>query len=208
MLSDPGQSDAFRRSPHWNSPLLDFQLRVRQEGSGNSPPGVNGPAYRSNSFSGNERNRLLLAGESGFVDRSLVSGVDCREDARCFAVLDYDGDGWLDMALASVNAPRLRLFRNRMGESGRSGRAVRIRLTGGKESNRDAVGALVTVTTSRGSRVYRRSLGEGLSAQNAGAIRVPLAEGESLEQLRVRWPSGAESTLKPVPDGPLLKISE
>ena len=90
MLSDPTQSERFLNSRHWNTPLLNFQLRIRQDSSVN---GGGGPAWRSNSFSGNERNRFLLSTASGFVDRSLVSGVDCREDARSFATLDYDGDG-------------------------------------------------------------------------------------------------------------------
>ncbi len=205
MLSDPTQSERFLKSKHWKTPLLDFQLRVRQD---DSLTGGGGPAWRSNSLSGNERNRLLLGETSGFVDRSLVSGVDCLEDARSFATLDYDGDGWLDLALASANAPRLRLFRNRMAELGGMGRVLRLDLVGGPGSNRDAVGALVRVSTSRGERVYRRSLGEGLSAQNAGGVRVTLGEGELLEGIRIRWPSGRETIVDPLPDGPRLQIKE
>ncbi|MGK0189726.1 MAG: hypothetical protein ACI9R3_005543 [Verrucomicrobiales bacterium] len=200
MLSDSTQSDAFRRSEHWKSPLLDFQLRVKQEGFRGVLTGNGGPAYRSNSFSGNERNRLLLATGGGFVDRSLISGVDCKEDARSFALLDYDRDGWIDIALASANAPRLRLFRNRVGDLGGGGRVVNVRLIGGNtnaipstKSNRDACGAVLTAVTSNGKHVYRRSIGEGLSSQNAGAIRITLAPGDTLQNVIVHWPSGAVS---------------
>ena len=199
MLSDPTQSEAFRRSPYWKSPLLNFQLRVKQEERG-SLTGSGGPAYRSNSFSGNERNRLLLAGQGGYVDHSLISGVDCKEDARSFAVLDYDGDGWLDIALASANAPRLRLFRNRHGDLGYSGRVIAVRLVGGnngsvasKLSNRDACGALLEATTTKGTRLYRRRMGEGLSSQNSAAIRITLSPGETLKKVAVTWPSGRTS---------------
>jgi len=205
VLSDPTQSERFLNSRHWNTPLLNFQLRIRQDSSVN---GGGGPAWRSNSFSGNERNRFLLSTASGFVDRSLVSGVDCREDARSFATLDYDGDGWLDLALASVGAPRLRLFRNRMAGMGEAGRVLRLDLVGGPGSNRDAVGALVKISTSRGERVYRRSLGEGLSAQNAGGVRITLRKEEVLDSLRIRWPSGAETTVKPLPAGSRVRIKE
>ena len=199
MLSDPTQSDAFRRSSHWQSPLLNFQLRVQQQEAPGALTGKRGPAYRSNSFSGNERNRLLLAGRDGFEDYSLVSGVDCKEDARSFAMFDYDKDGWLDIALASVSAPRLRLFRNRGGDQGAAagGRVVEVHLVGGNRgaaasrlSNRDACGAVLTAVTSRGQRQYRRGIGEGLSSQNAAAIRVTLAADETLKSLSVRWPSG------------------
>ena len=194
MLSDPTQSEEFRQSKHWDSPLLDFQLRV--EGSG-----LSGPAFRSNSFSGNERNRLLLAGEQGFTDRSLVSGVDSKKDARSFAILDFDGDGWLDIALASANAPRLQLFRNQIAKTGATGHAVAIRLIGAVEngSNRDAVGALVSAN----GRLFRRSLGEGLAAQNSSAIWI--SEGT---EIKVQWPSGQKTTHVIPPDQRQVTIAE
>ncbi len=190
MLSDPTQSEAFRKSEHWrDSPLLDFRLRV--EGSAFS-----GPAFRSNSFSGGERNRLLLARPGGgFADRSLVSGLDSKMDGRSFATFDFDGDGWLDIALASANAPRLQLFRNRMAELEAGGRAVAVRLVGSVEngSTRDAVGALLTA----GGRIYRRSIGEGLAAQNSAALWLTAEAGATVS---VRWPSGHVSD-HPLPAG-------
>ena len=149
-----------------------------------------------------------MSASGRFIDRSLVSGIDCPEDGRSFAVLDYDQDGWLDIALASANAPRLRLFRNRMEELGAQGQVFRLKLVGGELSNRDAVGALVKVSTSKGHRVYRRSMGEGLSAQNSSSIRITLEEGENLQRLLVRWPSGGETMLDSIPDGSYLELRE
>jgi hypothetical protein len=182
VLTDPTQSEEFRNSKHWQSPLLDFQLRVENSDAA-------GPAFRSNSLSGNERNRLLIAGPEGFHDESLVSGIDCKEDARSFAVFDFDRDGWLDIALASANAPRLRIFRNNMGGQENQGRLVRLKLIGTK-SNRDACGARIMVKTSKGIRAFQKTIGEGLSSQNSGFIHITLAAGEQLESLEVRWSSG------------------
>jgi hypothetical protein len=130
----------------------------------------------------------------------LVSGVDCREDARSFAWLDYDADGWLDIALMGPHAPRFRLFRNRLGEFTAGGKVIELRLEGANRSaradggsNRDACGAVVTAVTDRSRQVLRRSIGEGLSTQNAGAIRIVVPPGEELQELSVRWPSGRES---------------
>lgn len=213
MLSDASKSDAFRQSQHWRSPLLDFKLRVKQD----TPPltGSDGPLWRSNSFSGHERNRFLLSSTGGFRDLSLLSGADCREDARSFAMLDYDSDGWLDIALMSTNAPRFRLFRNRLGELTKGGRVLTVRLEGGNHtssasaewSHRDAAGATVLAVTDKGRRVFRRSIGEGLASQNAAALRITLAPGESLRELQVQWPSGKRSTHTPAGDaaGILLK---
>lgn len=92
--------------------------------------------------------------------------MDCREDARSFAMLDYDSDGWLDIALMSTGAPRFRLFRNRIGELKPEREGALIRLEGGNHtpqagrlSNRDAAGAEVLVITSAGKRLFRRSAG-------------------------------------------------
>lgn len=185
MLTDPTQSEEFRTSSHWQSPHLNFQLRVQQDSG-------DGPAFRSNSLSGNERNRLLISGEEGFEDRSLVSGVDFKEDSRSFVTLDIDNDGWLDLVVTSPNTPRLRIFRNNLGKLGHHGRLVHLKLTG-TESNRDAVGALIQIKTNRGQRAFQRSLGEGLSSQNPDRIAITLAEGEILLEMTIRWPSGMTS---------------
>ena len=200
MLSDPTKSQKFRNSEHWNSPLLNFQLRVEQTQIG-------GPAFRSNSLSGNERNRLLLAGPNGFTDKSLISGIDCKEDARSFAHFDYDNDGWLDIALASANAPRLRIFRNRMSEQGHQGRQIKLKLTG-TESNRDACGAFIMIHTNKGVRALQKALGEGLSSQNSGDLRITLAADETLESLSVRWPSGNKSTHPVKESATLISLTE
>jgi len=175
-----------------------------------------GKSFKSNSLSGNERNRLVMRGKEGFVDRSLVSGVDCKEDARSFTLLDFDRDGWVDIALASCNGPRLRLFRNRFGDLGAKGRVVEVSLHGANNeaqastlsSNRDAVGAILTAVTDRGKRVYRKSIGEGMAAQNSGRIRVTLAEGEILQSLSVRWPSEKVTEITPVSGETAVTIDE
>lgn len=203
MLTDQSKSDQFRNSRHWKSPLLDFQLRVEnKQGSG--------PAFQSNSLSGNERNRLLLSTEGTFKDYSLVSGVDCREDARSFAIFDYDQDGWLDIALASANAPRLRIFRNQIGEltdQERLGRLIRLTLIG-TESNRDGCGAVVTIETNLQKRAFRKSLGEGLSAQNSGFIPLTFAAGETVKSLTVQWPSCKVSKPELKPNAESLEVRE
>lgn len=208
MLKDKSQSSEFRESKHWKSPLLDFNLRV--------PTGQRN-VFKSNSLSGNERNRLVMGGpDSAYQERTLVSGADCREDARSFALMDFDRDGWVDIALASCNGPRLRFFRNRFGDLGGTGRVVEITLRGSHTgsqptvavSNRDGVGAIVKAVTDRRTRAFRKSIGEGLAAQNSGRIRITLAEGETLEQIEVRWPSGKVSNVKPPSSASLLNISE
>ena len=208
MLKDPSRSEKFRNSKHWDSPLLDFRMSIPKKGEGKR--------FNSNSLSGNERNRLVMRAGEGFADRSLVSGVDCREDARSFALMDYDRDGWVDILLPSINGERLRLFRNRFCDLGVKGSVVEVSLQGAStmaqasvsKSNRDAVGAILTAETTNGKRVYRKSIGEGNAAQNSGRTRVTLAEGEELLALSVKWPSGKVTKINPVPEQKHLEIKE
>ena len=105
------------------------------------------------SLSGNERNRLFVnTNGRRFDDLSGISGADSAADGRAFAILDYDRDGWSDLALVNANAPLFQLFRNRIGERA-SGRMLAIELVGGNDraqpserwSARDGYGAEVTV---------------------------------------------------------------
>lgn len=202
MLTDPTQSEKFRQSSAWQSPLLNFQLRVKQT----SP---SGPAYRSNSLSGNERNRLLISQNGSFKDHSLISGIDASEDSRSFALFDYDNDGWLDIALASTSFPRLRIFRNRFSEIGNheKGRLVRLNLIG-TTSNRDAAGAVVIVHTSKTKRAFRKNLGQGLSSQNSPSIFITVPPKDILEKITVHWPSGKITNYKPTSSKMVISITE
>lgn len=202
MLTDPTQPEVFRKSSAWQSPLLNFQLRVKQTSS-------SGPAYRSNSLSGNERNRLLISQNGSFNDHSLISGIDASEDSRSFALFDYDNDGWLDIALASTSFPRLRIFRNRFSEIGNheKGRLVRLNLIG-TTSNRDAAGAVVIVHTSKTKRAFRKNLGQGLSSQNSPSIFITVPPKDILEKIIVHWPSGKITNYKPTSSKMVISITE
>ena len=202
MLTDPTQPEKFRESSAWQSPLLNFQLRVQQTAP-------SGPAYRSNSLSGNERNRLLISQNGSFKDHSLISGIDAREDSRSFALLDYDNDGWLDIALASTSFPRLRIFRNRFSEIGsqKKGRLVRLNLIG-TTSNRDAAGAIIIAHTSKTKRAFRKNLGQGLSSQNSPSIFITVPPEDILEKITVHWPSGKITNHKPTATATAILITE
>src|SRR5262249_28289002 len=94
-------------------------------------------AHQRNVFMRNDRHGALHE-----VSRPL--GLDLDQDGRAFAVLDYDGDGDPDLAvMAPRGAPQLRLFRNDFAGGNTS---LALRLVGTK-SNRDAIGAQVTVET-------------------------------------------------------------
>jgi len=142
-----------------------------------------------------------------FADLSGVSGADDVADGRTWAALDYDRDGWTDIALVNANAPLLSLYRNRIGEMKKSNH-IKVFLVGGAEgkdpgkglSNRDGVGAVIEVMS--GDRLIKRvrNLGEGYAAQNSATMTIGIGLEDTVQSVKVRWPSGkitmSESSVK------------
>ncbi len=174
-----------------------------------------------NSLSGHERNKLFVAcaAPGGFLDLSMLAGLDSEADGRALAVLDFDRDGWPDLAVTNANAPRLQLFRNLVGAAGgtaRAHRSIDIELVGANDtarpapgrSARDAIGARVRVDV--GGRSLHRTLaaGEGFAAQNEARLLVGLGTAEGAERVVVRWPGGAESEVTDVEAGTTLRVWE
>ena len=75
-----------------------------------------------------------------------VLGLDFLEDGRAFALADFDHDGRLEIVLKNRNAPQLRLLKN-VAENLPPSIAFHLQ---GTKSNRDAIGAVVTIETSGG----------------------------------------------------------
>ena len=100
-----------------------------------------------NSWNGLERNVIFINhGDGNFSEASGVLGLDCIEDGRSFALADIDHDGRLEVIVKNRNAPQLRVLRNAMTAIGDS---IVLRLRGHK-SNRDAIGATVTLQCGAG----------------------------------------------------------
>ncbi|MFT6181132.1 MAG: peroxiredoxin [Akkermansiaceae bacterium] len=171
------------------------------------------------SLSGKERNRLFLNEESGtaFSDVSALSGIDSASDSRGFALLDYDRDGWQDMALVNANQPLTQLFHNDLGSfPGQKGGVIALRFEGGSTeakpsslSNRDGYGAMVEVTLEGGLTIIREHLcGTGFATQNSSTMIIGIGEKSQVTSVSVRWPSGKTTTTKDIPEGTLLTAFE
>jgi hypothetical protein len=115
---------------------------------------------------------------------------------------DLDGDGDLDLLLVPVTG-RPRLLRNDTA----GGRWLRVKLVG-TASNRDAVGAEVTLTTSLGARQRLVTRTHGYLSQSEPVLTFGLADGESATALRVQWPMGAVQTLTGLALNQLTTITE
>jgi Tfp pilus assembly protein PilF/peroxiredoxin len=144
-----------------------------------------------------ERNVLLRNdGHGGFDEISGVSGIGVDQDGRAFAVLDYDGDGDADLVLmAPRSSPQLRLFRNDFAAGNSS---IALRLTGTK-SNRDAVGARVTVETDQAQTTRVVQAGSGFLSQHSKELLFGLGTSKRIVKVTIVWPSGLVQTVADVP---------
>lgn len=159
------------------------------------------------SFSGKERNHFFLSrGGAGFTDYSFVAGLDAAEDGRTFAYADLDHDGDLDIVLVSRNAPLLQVFRNDLaGEN----RFLGIEVFGDSvRSNRNAIGARVTVHC--GERTITRAVdgGSGFATRNASALTIGLGTCEKPDDLTVQWPSGKTRLFQSATAGRYYEVAE
>jgi len=155
-------------------------------------------------WSGYQRQRLFRnLGDGTFADVAAAAGVDNDLDGRGVAVADFDGDGRLDLVQSSARQPSL-LYHN---VSPGSGHWVAFRLTGGagsspgSTSNRDAVGARVTVQAGGQSWIREVNGGNGYAAQSSLVVHVGLGSVEHVESVTVRWPSGRVERLESGDDG-------
>jgi len=172
------------------------------------------------SFSGHERDAVFLnLGNGEFKDVSGVSGADDPGDGRVSALLDFDRDGWWDIAQINANAPALKLYRNRFGSDARwraTHHVIALRFVGGNRhakadptlSNRDGFGALVTIDLGGTTVSREHRAGEGFAGQNSATMLVGIGTHRLARKITVRWPSGKTQTLDRVAANQLVTIRE
>ena len=173
------------------------------------------------SFSGNERNHLFQNHRGAtFEDISGISGLDTPQDGRSFAVWDFDRDGWQDIALLNINTPVVNLFRNQLGEPGRSETAksnmVAFKFVGGNRDGetstkfgpRDGYGARVLLKLGDLTLTQQHRCGEGLGAQNSNTMFFGIGETDTVDSANITWPSGISQTLKDIDAGSLVTVFE
>lgn len=98
---------------------------------------------------------------------------------------DFDLDGDLDLAFSNINES-VSVLEN---TSGRQGRSLLLRLVG-RQSNRDAIGARVTLHSDK-SKYFRQIVGGGsYLSQNPYELHFAIPDGEQFQRLEISWPNG------------------
>lgn len=217
MQQDPTRDKRFSGSELWNRQRYRPEYILRPERVPDSLNVDPGRKFYSHSLSGGERNRLFLRRGDNFKDVSLNSGADDLNDGRSFSMLDFDSDGWQDIALMSLNAPRFKLYRNQLSKVYPDRKSFRFRLEGGHAeptagtefSNRDGVGAKVLITFSSDEKIMMHcQAGEGYASQNSRIKSIGLPSGISVKSVAVQWPSGKSSLIDNPEVNEILTIRE
>jgi tetratricopeptide (TPR) repeat protein/peroxiredoxin len=209
MISSPSREDLnsfFWRQVVANSPNEAKTSHEYEQGWS----AINELIRADGTWSGYERNIFYANnGDGTFSDISGVIGLDFLEDGRAFALADFDQDGRQELFLKNRNGPQLRLLKNAM-ESLPPSIAFRLR---GTKSNRDAIGAVITVETEQDSQtrsLQRRSLqaGSGFLSQHSKDVFFGLGATKGPLRASIRWPSGRVQELHHLPINHRVWIEE
>jgi tetratricopeptide (TPR) repeat protein/peroxiredoxin len=147
-------------------------------------------------WSGYERNVFYANNRDGtFSDVSGAVGLDFLEDGRAFALADFDHDGRQEVFLKNRNAPQLRILKNVMDDLPPS---IAFRLRGTK-SNRDAIGASITIETEAGRQTRFLQAGSGFLSQHSKDVFFGLGAAKGTVRASIRWPSGLMQELHDLP---------
>jgi hypothetical protein len=121
-----------------------------------------------------------------FKEMSAAAGVDNDKDGRGISVADFDNDGRLDFFQA--NADQEPLFYHNVTTG--SGHWMQLKLVGSR-SNRDAIGARVTVNTPSRTQIREVDGGNGYAGQSMQRLHFGLGATAVVPSVTVRWPGGA-----------------
>ena len=161
--------------------------------------------FRTESWHGWERNRYLHNnGDGTFIEVGRATGTDLVLNSRSVAVADFWNRGVLDMAVAA-SGDKHALLKNFVGTRRNW---LQVELVG-RRSNRDAVGARVTIYAGGKLQAREVVLGDGYGSQNTLRQHFGLDQHRVIEKLIVRWPaSGTVQTFTNVAANQIVEITE
>ncbi len=157
------------------------------------------------SWNAYERNVMFANNRDGtFSEVSGAVGLDFLEDSRSFALADIDNDGRLEVILKNRNAPQLRILHNGMKDLGDS---ISFRLRG-HESNRDAIGAAITVETGNLRQTKYLQAGSGFLSQHSKDLFFGVGKPDGMIRASIRWPSGLSQQFENLPANHRIQLEE
>jgi hypothetical protein len=141
----------------------------------------------------------------GFVDVSADSGKPFQDAwvGRGLATGDLDNDGLID-AVVTTNDGSAYVLHN---ETPTSNHWLTLKLVGHK-SNRDAIGAEVKLTTTKGSQFATVTTASSYLSSSDKRVHFGLGAETVAQTIEIRWPSGILQTLKSIKADQILQVDE
>jgi len=153
------------------------------------------------------REPLLLAKNtsSSFVDVSATAGSVFSQawSARGLAIGDIDNDGRVDAVVTTNDGPAHVLH----NDTSTQNHWLTLKLIG-HESNRDAIGAEVTIVTPDGQQLATVTTAGSYLSSSDKRVHFGLGNNATVKRIDIRWPSGIRQTLTNVPGDRIVEIAE
>ena len=153
------------------------------------------------------REPLLLASNTGhgFADVSAESGAVFHDAwvARGLATGDIDNDGRIDVVV-TTNDGAAHVLRN---ETKGGQHWLTLTLVGHK-SNRDGIGAVVKITTAKGTQFATVTTASSYLSSSDKRVHFGLGPATVVQAVEIRWPSGVVQRLKDVHADQFMKVEE
>jgi len=181
-----------------NDGLLDIFVA-----NGHVSPEIDQSALGSKYLERKQLFRNLGSGRFREVTEEVGSSLLVEKSSRGTAFGDYDNDGDLDILVINLN-DRPTLLRN---ESSNRNHWLTLRLVGSK-SNRDAIGARITVEAGKRGQIAEVRSGGSYLSHNDSRVHFGLGDATQVRRLKVRWPSGAEETFENLQVDQFLVVKE
>ncbi|MCO8124680.1 FG-GAP-like repeat-containing protein [Stieleria sp. TO1_6] len=132
--------------------------------------------------------QILARQQSGFVSMDVQGDESYWNQthlARGVAILDWNRDGRVDVAVTELNDDFV-LLENRTASSGHFLQLETV----GTHSERDAIGTTVIVDAGGRRRVAVVQTGDGYLCKNESVLFFGLGDLTAIDQVTVQWPSG------------------
>lgn len=143
-----------------------------------------------------------LGGKFEETTQSLGTAFASPKVARGAAYADIDNDGALDILITTNGGPAY-LYHN----VGVTNHSLRIKLVGTK-SNRDGIGAVITVTSAGDKQTRMVRSGSSYLSQSELVATFGLGQNMKADTVEIQWPSGQVDKLSNVASGQTVTVKE
>ena len=146
---------------------------------------------------------FLSNGDGTFTESAAALGAADTGEGRGVVAFDYDRDGDLDLFYANNSGSPV-LLRN---DGGGANASLRVVLRG-RGGNGEAIGARVRATVGATTQMRELRAGSNFESQDPAEAHFGLGAAASVDELRVTWPDGTETSVADVAADASLVLSQ